>query len=110
MHWITSLLGNVNDARVSTVSYSLQLYKNVAERGRWGEMLMKGHMLYRSSQFNEAFVHYCLLSELGYEVAQSNAAFMLDRGEFGCDLFQALRIMKRFSRRLEFIFHSLRKM
>lgn len=32
-------------------------------------------------KFNEAFVQYALLAELGYEVAQSNAAFMLDRNE-----------------------------
>uniref|UniRef100_A0A0A9VTQ1 Protein sel-1 1 n=1 Tax=Lygus hesperus TaxID=30085 RepID=A0A0A9VTQ1_LYGHE len=62
-------------------STAVELYKNVAERGKWGEMLMRGHMFYRSGLFKEAFVHYALLSELGYEVAQSNAAFMLDRGE-----------------------------
>lgn len=62
-------------------STATELYKNVAERGRWGEMLMKAHMFYRNGLFTKAFVHYALLSELGYEVAQSNAAFMLDRGE-----------------------------
>lgn len=57
-----------------------QLYKNVAERGRWGEKLMEAHNHYRDGRYNEAFVLYSLLAELGYEVSQSNAAFMLDRG------------------------------
>ena len=30
---------------------------------------------------DEALVKYLLLAELGYEVAQSNVAFMLDRQE-----------------------------
>ncbi|KAK9497824.1 hypothetical protein O3M35_003743 [Rhynocoris fuscipes] len=60
---------------------AVELYKNVAERGRWGEKLMEAHGHYREQRYEEAFVHYALLSELGYEVAQSNAAFMLDRGE-----------------------------
>ncbi|XP_014285370.1 protein sel-1 homolog 1 isoform X2 [Halyomorpha halys] len=62
-------------------STAVELYKNVAERGRWGEKLMEAHNHYREGRYNEAFVLYSLLAELGYEVAQSNAAFMLDRGE-----------------------------
>lgn len=53
----------------------------MAERGKWGEKLMEAHSHYRDMRYGEAFVHYALLSELGYEVAQSNAAFMLDRGK-----------------------------
>lgn len=60
---------------------AVELYKNVAERGRWGETLMHAHQDYRSKRFNEAFVQYALLSELGYEVAQSNTGFILDRDE-----------------------------
>lgn len=58
----------------------LQLFKNVAERGKWGEKLMEAHQYYRELKYNEAYLSYSLLAELGYEVAQSNAAFMLDRG------------------------------
>ncbi|XP_045460134.1 protein sel-1 homolog 1 isoform X2 [Harmonia axyridis] len=60
---------------------AVELFKNVAERGRWGELLMQAHTDYRDGHYNEAFVQYALLAELGYEVAQSNAAFLLDRGE-----------------------------
>ncbi|KAJ8924298.1 hypothetical protein NQ315_007091 [Exocentrus adspersus] len=60
---------------------AVELFKNVAERGRWGEILMQAHADYREGRYDESFVQYALLSELGYEVAQSNAAFLLDRGE-----------------------------
>jgi len=59
---------------------AVELYKNVAERGKWGERLMEAHVLQREGRTDEAFVIYALLAELGYEVAQSNAAFLLDRG------------------------------
>lgn len=62
-------------------SAAVELYKNVAERGKWGIKLMEAHSLYRDEKYNEAFMLYALLAELGYEVAQSNAAFLLDRGE-----------------------------
>ena len=60
---------------------SVELYKNVAERGKWGELMMEAHAEYKRGRYNEAFLKYLLLAELGYEVAQSNVAFMLDRGE-----------------------------
>ncbi|XP_065085460.1 protein sel-1 homolog 1 [Ochlerotatus camptorhynchus] len=60
---------------------AVELFKNVAERGKWAERLMSAHQDYRSYRFEEAFMQYTLMSELGYEVAQSNAAFLLDRGE-----------------------------
>lgn len=41
---------------------------------------MEAHTHYREGRVDEAFVSYAFLAELGYEVAQSNAAFILDRG------------------------------
>lgn len=60
---------------------AVEFFKNVAERGRWGEILMQAHGDYNNHNLNEAFVQYALLAELGYEVAQSNVGFMLDRHE-----------------------------
>lgn len=62
-------------------STAVELYKNVAERGKWGEKLMIAHNLYRKGYINEAYVMYAYMAELGYEVAQSNAAFLLDKQE-----------------------------
>ncbi|XP_026480336.1 protein sel-1 homolog 1 [Ctenocephalides felis] len=60
---------------------AVELFKNVAERGRWCERLMEAHSLHRVREYDSSYLHYTLLAELGYEVAQSNAAHMLDRGE-----------------------------
>lgn len=60
---------------------AVELFKNVAERGKWGEKLMEAHIHYREGRLDEAFVTYTLLAEMGYEVAQSNAAFLLDKGD-----------------------------
>lgn len=57
------------------------MYKNVVERGRVGEKLMEAYTQYREAHGNSAFVIYALLSDLGYDVAQSNAAYLLDRNE-----------------------------
>lgn len=58
---------------------AVELFKNVAERGKWAENLMFAYQYFKRSQFRRAFLLYGLLSELGYEVAQSNAAFILDK-------------------------------
>ena len=57
-----------------------QLFKNVAERGRWSEMIMEAHTMYQEGNTDGALLTYTLLAELGYEVAQSNVAYILDQG------------------------------
>ena len=42
---------------------------------------MEAHAAYWDSRHTQALITYMLLAELGYEVAQSNAAFLLDRHE-----------------------------
>lgn len=68
--------GTMRDCQTAT-----ELLKNVAERGHWVEKFMQAYNDYRDYRTRAAFVKYAFLSELGYEVAQSNAAFILDRGE-----------------------------
>lgn len=58
-----------------------KLFKNVAERGKWGGYLMHAYNSYKENQFEESFVLYSFLAEMGYEVAQSNTGFILDRGK-----------------------------
>ncbi|KAF5403525.1 putative extracellular protein sel-1 [Paragonimus heterotremus] len=62
-------------------SMAAELFKNVAERGRWSKWFMYAHAAYRAQRYDEAIVTYLLLAELGYEVAQSNVAFMLEEGK-----------------------------
>lgn len=77
---------------------AVELYKTVAERGRWSELLMDAHSDYwghsRSPDHSKAAAKYLLMAELGYEVAQSNSAFLLDRNEVG-DLFPGEELQKR---------------
>lgn len=57
-----------------------ELFKNVAERGRIAQMLMEAHEAYRAGNIDTALLKYASLAELGYEVAQSNVAYILDHG------------------------------
>lgn len=68
--------GTIRDCRIA-----VELLKNVAERGHWGEKFMQAYQDHREGNAKASFVKYAFLSELGYEVAQSNAAFILDREE-----------------------------
>ena len=44
-------------------------------------MLMEAHSEYKNGEVDTALIKYMLLAELGYEVAQSNVAYILDQGE-----------------------------
>ena len=63
----------------TSLSY-LQLYKNVAERGEWSSILESARKAYVDRKISQAVLQYSFAAELGYEVAQSNVAFLLDRG------------------------------
>jgi len=67
---------------------AVELYKSVAERGRWGLLLADAHNDYKEKRYSQALIKYLLLAELGYEAAQSNAGFMLERGEIGWEVFE----------------------
>lgn len=41
---------------------------------------MEAHHQYKDGHTDHALIKYLLLAELGYEVAQSNAAYILDQG------------------------------
>lgn len=68
---------------------AVELYKSVAERGRWGLLLAEAHNDHKEKRFSNALIKYLLLAELGYEAAQANAGFMLERGEIGYEVFEA---------------------
>lgn len=58
---------------------AVELFKNVCERGRWSERLMTAYGSFKEGEADAALVQYLLLAEQGYEVAQSNVAFILDQ-------------------------------
>ncbi|XP_017140496.1 protein sel-1 homolog 1 [Drosophila miranda] len=60
---------------------AVEFFKSVSERGRWSNRLMHAYSDYKQNRIDEAYMQYSLMGEVGYEVAQSNAAFLLDREE-----------------------------
>ncbi|KAK1583235.1 hypothetical protein Q3G72_022040 [Acer saccharum] len=55
------------------------LYKLVAERGPWSSLSRWALESYLKGDLGKAFLLYSRMAELGYEVAQSNAAWILDK-------------------------------
>ncbi|KAL5697355.1 ERAD-associated E3 ubiquitin-protein ligase component hrd3a [Ranunculus cassubicifolius] len=55
------------------------LYKLVAERGPWSSLSRWALESYLKGDIGKAFLLYSRMAELGYEVAQSNAAWILDK-------------------------------
>lgn len=59
---------------------SSDLFKTVAERGSWSVGVMDAYNDHKSGRHNTAFLKFLLMAEMGYEDAQLNAAFLLDKG------------------------------
>ncbi|XP_014516535.1 ERAD-associated E3 ubiquitin-protein ligase component HRD3A [Vigna radiata var. radiata] len=55
------------------------LYKLVAERGPWSSLSRWALESYLKGDLGKAFMLYSRMAEMGYEVAQSNAAWILDK-------------------------------
>jgi SEL1 protein len=56
-----------------------ELFKVVAERGRWSNMFTEAFHLYKQGHIEQAFMIYLYLADIGYEVAQSNVAYIIDQ-------------------------------
>lgn len=59
-------------------------------------MLMEAHSAYKEGNIEGALLKYTLLAELGYEVAQSNVAFILDQGMCSISLYIVVKITFKF--------------
>jgi len=61
--------------------FAASLYKSIAERASYYDHLFEEAKLdMRNHNYNAALLKYILLSEQGYEMAQSNAAYLIDEG------------------------------
>lgn len=60
--------------------FAVQLYKRVAEKGMWSSIIMSAYSLYKKGDIEGALLHYEKAAEQGYEVAQSNAGWLYDKG------------------------------
>lgn len=76
------LRGTYLDRLLTFLAFCIQavaLYKSVAERGPWSSLSRWALEAYMKGDVGKAFILYSRMSELGYEVAQSNAAWILDK-------------------------------
>lgn len=62
-----------------TLFQATALYKLVAERGPWSSLSRWALESYLKGDIGKAFLLYSRMAEIGYEVAQSNAAWILDK-------------------------------
>lgn len=61
---------------------AVSFYKLIAERGDWDhEVWWEAEKAYADGDEKKAFLGYWIMAERGYEAAQNNVAWMLDRGE-----------------------------
>jgi SEL1 protein len=71
---------NINQSIIEFVLFqATALYKLVAERGPWSSLSRWALESYLKGDVGKAFLLYARMAELGYEVAQSNAAWILDK-------------------------------
>jgi SEL1 protein len=62
------------------------LLKTVAERGEWASILKEAYTDYQNGFDRKSLILYLQAAEEGFEVAQSNAAWLLERPR-AADLF-----------------------
>lgn len=67
--------------------FHLQLYKGVCELGHWAEKFLTAYFAYKDGDVDSSLVQYALLAEMGYEVAQSNSAFILESSKIRSSQF-----------------------
>ncbi|KAJ8556992.1 hypothetical protein ON010_g8973 [Phytophthora cinnamomi] len=53
-------------------------FKMVAERGEWDRVLSQAYKDFKRQDYEAAFMKYAVMAQQGYEVAQHNAAYLLD--------------------------------
>lgn len=55
-------------------------FKLVAERGPWDRLLAAAFADFKNQDYDAAFLKYAVMAQQGYEIAQHNAAYLLDYG------------------------------
>lgn len=63
---------------VQSCAMAVKLFKSVSERGPWARNLSSAHMHFLRGEYEASFMLYARAAAQGYELAQSNAAWMLE--------------------------------
>ncbi|CAH0491478.1 unnamed protein product [Peronospora farinosa] len=59
---------------------AVESFKMVAERGEWDRVLTQAYKDFMRQDYEAAFMKYAVMAQQGYEIAQHNAAYLLDNG------------------------------
>ncbi|KAI8822620.1 uncharacterized protein EV422DRAFT_566297 [Fimicolochytrium jonesii] len=74
-----------------TCHVAVLYYKSVAEKGDWHDPTIHAAPEdFRTGDYEGAFIKYLFAAERGYEVAQTNAAWIIDRGYYNPEKTGAL--------------------
>ncbi|KAE9009676.1 hypothetical protein PF011_g10172 [Phytophthora fragariae] len=57
---------------------AVESFKMVAERGEWDRVVSQAYKDFKRQDYEAAFMKYAVMAQQGYEVAQHNAAYLLD--------------------------------
>ncbi|KAH7463616.1 Protein sel-1-like protein 2 [Phytophthora ramorum] len=57
---------------------AVESFKMVAERGEWDRILSQAYKDFKRQDYEASFMKYAVMAQQGYEVAQHNAAYLLD--------------------------------
>ncbi|XP_069787912.1 protein sel-1 homolog 1-like isoform X3 [Narcine bancroftii] len=57
---------------------AVELYKKVCEQGQWTKRFLSAYFAYKENDIDSAFLQYLFAAEQGYEMAQSNVAYILE--------------------------------
>lgn len=66
---------------------AVESFKMVAERGDWDRQLSQAYKEFRNKDYEASFMKYAVMAQQGYEVAQHNAAYLLDYGFLAPSVF-----------------------
>ncbi|XP_020656897.3 protein sel-1 homolog 2 isoform X3 [Pogona vitticeps] len=60
---------------------AVELYRTIGELGRWSEKFLTAYSAYQAGNIDSSLIQYAFLAEMGYEVAQSNSAYIMESGK-----------------------------
>ncbi|KAI9476298.1 MAG: hypothetical protein EXX96DRAFT_527466 [Benjaminiella poitrasii] len=78
-YWYLAHMNEQNMTPRSSCRVAVSYYKAIAERGDWlNPTVEEAYTAYKDNDMEGALLNYILAAERGYEVAQSNVAYILD--------------------------------
>ncbi|XP_053140549.1 protein sel-1 homolog 2 isoform X3 [Hemicordylus capensis] len=60
---------------------AVELYRTVCELGRWSEKFLTAYFAFQAGNIDSSLVQYAFLAEMGYEIAQTNSAYIMESEE-----------------------------